>query len=76
MGRMLNWRKSSYSFSNGNCAEVASWRKSTASAYNGSCVEVGHAATVVAVRDSQLGDRSPVLEFPAGAWSEFITRDM
>jgi hypothetical protein len=39
MGRMNNWRKSSHSFSNGNCAEVAAWRKSTASYANGSCVE-------------------------------------
>jgi hypothetical protein len=36
-----NWRKSSHSFANGNCAEVAAWRKSTASAGNGACAEVG-----------------------------------
>ena len=36
---MNGWRKSSHSFSNGNCAEVAAWRKSTAS--NGTnCAEV------------------------------------
>jgi hypothetical protein len=35
------WRKSSYSFANGNCAEVAAWRKSTASVGNGACAEVG-----------------------------------
>jgi Domain of unknown function (DUF397) len=34
------WRKSSFSFSNGNCAEVAAWRTSTASAGNGACAEV------------------------------------
>ena len=38
---MNDWRKSSYSFSNGNCTEVAAWRKSTASAGNGACAEVG-----------------------------------
>ena len=38
---MKNWRKSSYSFSNGNCAEVAAWRTSSASANNGACAEVG-----------------------------------
>lgn len=36
---MNGWRKSSHSFSNGNCAEVTAWRKSTASAGNGACVE-------------------------------------
>jgi hypothetical protein len=35
------WRKSSYSFANGNCAEVAAWRKSSASTGNGECAEVG-----------------------------------
>jgi hypothetical protein len=34
------WRKSSHSFANGNCTEVAAWRKSTASA-TGNCAEVG-----------------------------------
>ena len=38
---MNGWRKSSFSFSNGNCAEVAAWRTSTASAGNGACAEVG-----------------------------------
>ncbi len=33
------WRKSSFSFSNGNCAEVAAWRKSSASNFSGNCVE-------------------------------------
>jgi len=35
-----NWRKSSHSFSNGNCAEVAAWRKSSASGSMGDCAEV------------------------------------
>ena len=33
------WRKSSFSFSNGNCAEVSAWRTSTHSAA-GNCAEV------------------------------------
>ena len=37
---MSTWRKSSYSFSNGNCAEVAAWRRS-ARCNGGACVEVG-----------------------------------
>lgn len=40
MGRMSSkWRKSSYSFSNGNCAEVSTWRKPAHSADQGNCVE-------------------------------------
>ena len=43
---MSTWRKSSYSFSNGNCAEVAAWRRS-ARCNGGACVEVGQGQAVV-----------------------------
>ena len=67
---MSNWRKSSYSFSNGNCAEVAAWRTSSASG-GGNCAEVGLDGTVVLVRDTQ--DRGgPVLAFGAAAWDAFV----
>jgi len=36
---MPAWIRSSYSFSNGNCVEIATWVKSSHSAYNGDCVE-------------------------------------
>ena len=49
----MHWRKSSYSFANGNC------------------VEVGQDGPVVGVRDTRLGDASPVLVFDAGAWRRF-----
>jgi hypothetical protein len=65
------WRKSSYSFANGNCAEVAAWRKSSHSAGNGECPEVGQGGAVVGVRDSQLAE-SPVLTFSAVAWTAFL----
>ena len=64
------WRKSTYSANNGACVEAASWRKSTHSA-SGECVEAGHGAGVVGVRDSQMGDASPVLEFSPAAWRAF-----
>jgi hypothetical protein len=35
------WRKSSFSFSNGNCIEVADLRAASGSLGNGECVEVG-----------------------------------
>ena len=67
------WRKSSYSDSNGgNCVEVGTrWRKSSYSDSNGGdCVEVGDDAGMVAVRDSR--DRGgPELAFGAAAWRRF-----
>ena len=84
---MSNWRKSSYSFSNGNCAEVAAWRKSSHSeagncaevgawrksshSASGECAEVGQDGAVVGVRDSKDPD-GPVLAFPGEAWAAFL----
>jgi Domain of unknown function (DUF397) len=65
------WRKSSHSFANGNCAEVAAWRKSSASHANGSCAEVGQDGAVVGVRDSKDPD-GPVLVFGPVAWVAFL----
>ena len=70
---MNGWRKSSHSFSNGNCAEVAAWRKASHSAYSGSCAEVGQGGSVVGVRDSQ-DPAGPVLTFCPGAWTAFLER--
>ena len=67
----MRWIKSTYSFANGNCAEVAAWRKSSASAANGECAEVGQGGAVVLVRDTK--DRSgPVLVFGPVAWVAFL----
>ena len=46
------WRKSTYSFSNGNCVEVA----------DGGLI-----------RDSRLGEASPVLSFTPQAWARFTS---
>jgi hypothetical protein len=68
----LKWVRSSHSFSNGNCVEVA-WRKAQASTYNGACVEAGECACggMVSVRDSKDPD-GPVLTFGRGAWAAFL----
>ena len=64
-----SWRKSTYSAANGNCLE---WRKSSRSANNGACGEVAVTHDALLVRDSKLGDRSPVLAFSFQAWRRFM----
>jgi Domain of unknown function (DUF397) len=69
-----NWRKSRRSQGTSNCVEVGSWRKSTRSnniSGNQNCVEVGTAPAMVGVRDTKLGDASPVLRFSADGWGKF-----
>lgn len=67
---MNGWRKSSHSFSNGNCAEVAAWRKSSHSGAS-NCAEAVQDGTVVRVRDSM--DRGgPVLAVSGDAWTRFL----
>ncbi|MGA5816604.1 DUF397 domain-containing protein [Kitasatospora sp. NPDC094028] len=72
-----NWRKSSYSGSEGgNCVEVASalpvtWRKSSASNPNDNCVEFGQLDSAIAVRDSK-DPNGPALTFTADGWQAFV----
>jgi hypothetical protein len=65
------WGKASYSNSFSNCLE-ARWQKSSRSTYNGSCAEAAWRDGMVLVRDSKLGEGSPVLEFTPAAWAAFL----
>jgi hypothetical protein len=67
------WRKSSYSGSQGgNCIEAATWRKASYSVHNGGCVGAGTGPGVVGIRDTQLGEASPVLKVSPAAWTAFL----
>jgi hypothetical protein len=66
----LTWVKSSLSFSNGNCLEVA-WHKAAASFQEANCVEAGEGACgMIHVRDSK--DPNGVqLRFTLAEWRAF-----
>jgi hypothetical protein len=52
--------------------DFTGWRKATYSHGNGDCVEAAAGHGSIGIRDSVLGERGPVLEFPALAWRIFI----
>lgn len=82
-----NWRKSSFSFSNGNCIEVreTSWRKPSGSYGSGACVEAADWRTPSAsIANGQCVEvasgvavrdtqdaAGPALKFSAAAWRAF-----
>lgn len=49
---------------------MSTWRTSSYSFAEANCVEVGRGPAVVGVRDTKLRE-SPVLTFPAEAWTRF-----
>jgi len=66
------WRKATAIIGNGACVEVAGWQKSSHS-QAGECVEVATGKPGgVYVRDSKLGDTSPILTFTAADWQSFL----
>lgn len=52
-------------------ALARTWRKASYSTNGASCVEVRLLGTVD-VRDTKLGDASPVLAFEPAAWTDFV----
>jgi hypothetical protein len=70
------WIKSSFSFANGNCVEIAAlppeFHKAQASHANGNCPEVASLPDgMIGVRDSK--DREgAVLRFTRGEWEAFL----
>lgn len=54
------WKRSTFCSDKGGCVEI-------------SCVEVGHEDGRVLVRDSKLGDLSPVFAFTPAGWRVFAT---
>lgn len=57
----------------GGCVEVTAtpWKKSSFS-YPVGCVQVVSDTPSILVRDSKLGDKSPILQFTAEEWWAFI----
>lgn len=68
-----SWRKSSRSENANNCVEVRGWHKSSRSANGNNCVEVSDSLETIAIRDSKLGDRSPILSVGLDQWRAFVT---
>ena len=65
-----SWHKSTRSGAAGHCVE-AFWQKSSASNPSGNCVEVKGENDLVLVRDTKLGDASPVFSFTDAEWIVF-----
>ncbi|KAA5836054.1 DUF397 domain-containing protein [Saccharopolyspora hirsuta] len=50
------------------------WRKSSHSTQQSACVEVAINGSSAGIRDSKLGEQSPVLLLSAPSWAAFLTK--
>ena len=66
------FKKSTYSNGASACVEVGIPKKSSYSQGNGNCVEVYGAVEGVALRDTKLGNNSPILTYTNAEWDAFI----
>ena len=71
------WKKSTHSAANGCCVELAPGTERKSSYSNSAhmnCVTAGNCMerTHTLVRDSKLGDNSPILEFTAPEFGTFL----
>ncbi|SDK59767.1 protein of unknown function [Glycomyces sambucus] len=68
-----NWKKSSRSNQQGGQCLEARWKKSSRSnSQGGACVEARSHQGVAQVRDTKLGESSPILEASAADWTAFL----
>lgn len=51
---------------------TAPWRKSTYSGEQGACVEVSQQPEAALIRDTKLGEASPIIAVPAAHWPEVL----
>ncbi|MFI6296797.1 DUF397 domain-containing protein [Nonomuraea sp. NPDC050790] len=68
MSDFIRWRRATLCNGNSACAEVA-WV--AAGSHNGNCLLAGTVGGEVWLRDSKLGDDSPILRFTAAEWEAF-----
>jgi len=72
---MILWHTSSLSGNNDQCVEVGVWAKSSLSGpWTDNCLEVagGENLEEILVRDTKLGEASPVLTFTPAEWNAFL----
>ncbi|MEU6261928.1 DUF397 domain-containing protein [Saccharopolyspora shandongensis] len=55
--------------------QFANWRKSSRSTQmQGQCVEIGFAPGRIGIRDTKLGESSPILDVDGAAFAAFVRR--
>ena len=69
------WQKSTRSAAQTDCVELRlsrEWQKSSRSQPQGDCVELRQRADAVQIRDSKLGDASPILDLDTATYASLL----